>query len=229
MKTMRYLPCKELTEALISGSYPKCCSFKTIGSIVRYDPKNGYIPRGFCGAFGKLSDIALVLVINEPGNPPSDGTQEYDMSMTPMELIEDSARGVFRAVKDAAKTGDRTIHGNIATILNECWPGLTLEEQYTRTWMTESVLCSAPKSTGPIPRIVEKACAERYLCPQLALLPNRFVVALGGKTQRRMSMMSLPASFMASAPGKPEGPKERARKSWGELGIAFREYLRKNG
>ena len=222
---MRYLPCKELMEVLIPA-YPKCCNFNTSCSEMRYDPKNGYVPRGFCGALGSLAEISLVLVIPEPGNP-GNGEQPYNMSMTPQELVEDSARGVFEAVR--ANTGRRNFHGSIAAILNACWPGSTLEQQFTRTWMTEAVLCSAPESTGPIPRIVEKACAERYPCRQLAILPNRFVVALGGKTQRRMGMMSLPASFMASAPGKPECLKERALHSWSELGMAFRKHLRKNG
>ena len=149
------------------------------------------------------------------------------MTMAPRELISDSARGVFEAVQ--ANVGRKNFHGSIKMILDECWPGLSLEEQFKRTWITESVLCSADKSTGPIPEEQERSCAKNFLLPQLEALPNRFVVALGKKAERRMKAMSLSASFTASAPGKPECLKERARQSWIALGKEFRRHRKKNG
>ncbi len=224
---MKYLPCKELT-AILLPAYTACGGdAKTCPCGRKLDSANGYIPRGFSGGFGEATDIALILVVAEPGNPDSDGSQAYDMAKTDQELIADSARGVFEAVQRSE--GRKDFHGSIRMILNECWPGLSLADQFRRTWITESVLCSAEVSCGPIPRSQERNCAERFLRLQLEAIPNRFVVALGGKAERRMKAASLSASFTASAPGKPECLKERARQSWVELGRRFRRYRERNG
>lgn len=135
--------------------------------------------------------------------------------------------GVFGEV--LRNDGKRNFHGNIGIILNECWPGLTLEQQFERTWMTESVLCSAKTMAGEVPRIVELECAGTYLRRQLDLLPNRFVVALGGKARKRMDMIRFEYNFAAWAPGMPGGTKPKALQSWKELGKEFRKHLRKNG
>ncbi len=223
---MKYLPCKELT-AILLPAYTACAGkVKSCPCGRGLDPANGYIPRGFGGGLGKLSEIALILVTAEPGNPERDGSQRYE-SKIPIKLIEESGAGFFGAVHEA-DSEERTFHGSIKMILNECWPDLKgdLEKQLKRTWITPSVLCSADLSCGPIPQIQEQTCAEKFLRLQLQALPNRFVVALGGKAERRMRAASLPVSFPASAAGKPECLKDRARQSWIDVGKAFRSHLR---
>ena len=224
---MKYLPCKELTKVLLPA-YTKCCILTTNCSELKNDVKEGHVPRGFCGAFGSLSDVQLVLVLAEPGNPDPE-IHGDKTNPTPRKLLADNTLGVFETVDIAKKDGKRNFHGNIAIILNECWPGLTLEQQFERTWMTESVLCSADKSTGQVPRPIEQACAETYLRRQLDLLPNRFVVALGDKAKKRLGMIGVEYDFAAWAPGRPKGPTKEALKTWKELGKAFRKHLRKNG
>jgi hypothetical protein len=35
----------------------------------RWSPREGHVPRGFLGAIGQLSEVELVLVVAEPGDP----------------------------------------------------------------------------------------------------------------------------------------------------------------
>ena len=222
---MKYLPCKELTKVLLPA-YTKCCILTTNCSELKYDPTLGHVPRGFCGAFGSLADVKLVLVLAEPGNP-KDKSWGVPKNTKPNEHLKGNIAGVLEAIKKPERK--RGFHENVGIILNECWPDLTLEEQFERTWMTESVLCSAKYAAGKVPRPIEQACAETYLRRQLDLLPKRFVVALGDKAKKRLGMIGVVYDFAASAPGRPEGPKERALQSWKELGKAFRKHLQKNG
>ena len=67
------------------------------------------------------------------------------------------------------------------------WPKSTLDEQLNRTWLTESVLCSAKVESGSVPLSVERACSTRYLMPQLELFPNARIVALGSKARDRLA------------------------------------------
>ena len=56
---MKYLPCKELT-AILLPAYATCVGkAKKCPCGINLDPGNGYIPRGFGGGLGKLSDIEL--------------------------------------------------------------------------------------------------------------------------------------------------------------------------
>lgn len=222
---MKYLPCKELTKVLLPA-YTKCCILKTNCTELRFDLTLGHFPRGFCGAFGSLADVKLVLVLAEPGTPnPID--HGVPLKTPPHNLLEDNTVGVFDVIKE--NKGTRNFHGNVGIILDECWPGLSLEEQFARTWMTESVLCSAKSAVAQIPRTIELACGETYLRRQLDLLPNAFVVALGGKARSRMDMIGANYHATAWAPGKPKGLTKEALKTWKELGKAFRKYLKKNG
>lgn len=223
---MKYLPCKELTKVLLPA-YTKCCILTTNCSELKNDVKEGHIPRGFCGAFGGLADVQLVLVLAEPGNPNPDGRHGYEMKTPPRRLLECNVVGVFETIKE--NKAKRNFHGNIEFILEQCWLGESLEEKFKRTWITESVLCSAAKTCGPIRPIVEQACVEGFLRKQLALLPNAYVVALGRKAEKRMEAASLPRHNYASHPGGREGIRKRALESWERLGKEFRKHLRKNG
>ena len=57
-------------KAILDPAYPYCPGFAgACRGHVRFDPVEGHIPRGFCGATGALEDIELVMVLAEPGPP----------------------------------------------------------------------------------------------------------------------------------------------------------------
>jgi hypothetical protein len=221
---MNQTPALELVR-LLQNAYPKCSQFD--GTCKKHGiechPTSGHIPRGYAGAFGKLDDVKLVLILAEPGGP---GTSEsYDISTSRPRLVREIAAGVACTIR---APGGSAFHVNLQTILNKCWPGLSFEEQMKRTWITESVLCSAKVSAGPLKKDVAKACAETYLQRQLALFPGRFVACLGGKAEQRMKWAGLPYNFKAGAPGLPGGNFKSSKESWAKLGKQFQRYLRGN-
>lgn len=63
-------------------AYAPCSGFKATCRAMRWVPHQGHVPRGFCGAAGRLDEVRLVLVCAEPGDPhdgeshAADGTAE---------------------------------------------------------------------------------------------------------------------------------------------------------
>lgn len=56
-------------ESLLIPAYSPCSSFHAACSVMHWNPGIGHIPRGFTGATGLCSDVRLVLVGAEPGDP----------------------------------------------------------------------------------------------------------------------------------------------------------------
>lgn len=159
-----------------------------------WNPADGHVPRGFCGGLGTATEVELVLITAEPGDPLP-GEVHVGIEST----VAYSLRGL--------REGLTPFHRNICLILDLCFPDQTLDEQLRRTWRTNSVLCSATVECGPVPRAVESACMRRYLAPQLALLPHALVAALGGKAQRRLAREGIgffPALHPSSRKSKAE-------------------------
>jgi hypothetical protein len=211
MQSGNFLPCAELTRALLPA-YGPCPGFSSICGSMRWIPECGHVPRGFCGALGQLSDVELVLVVAEPGNPH--GRESYSAAGSSQELFETVCRyvyGCFESSKDQ-------FHRNVRYILNRCWPGLPFAEQMRRTWITESTLCSAEAEGGTIPFAVNRFCVDSYLSKQLAVLPHATVATLGGKARNRIGYLRLEfiAAFAAAPPGcNFAGAKE----SWEQVAI----------
>jgi hypothetical protein len=164
------------------------------------------VPRGFRGALGTIEDVRLVLVCAEPGDPFS--TESYAANATPQDYLRSACQAGWDHLVDSDQFAR-----NLRLILNMAWPGADLREQMTKTWMTNSVLCSAPVESGSIPRRVEQECVNRYLTAQLALFPEARVVALGRKAQGRLRRAGVEFTA-ASAVAPPEGNKPHARESW---------------
>jgi hypothetical protein len=185
----------------------------------------GLFPRGYAGAAGTLDDVdlVLVLVLAEPGEPSSN--VKPPLPEEPAAIVENLAAQVANAVR-ARKSA---FHRNVHFLLECCWPDLTFDEQLRRTWISEGVLCSAAQSTARVPRVVETACAERYLAKQPALLPNAFVIALGKKAKRRLRIAGRKPNHAVYAAGLPGGNRKNAKPSWQTAGLAFREYLSLRG
>lgn len=169
-------------------AYAPCGHFAGICSSMRWQPPKGHVPRGFCGSLGDVDEVQLVLVSAEPGDP----------------LPGETHTGIESAVAyslSSLRRGTTPFHQGIRLILDLCFPKQSLDEQLRRTWRTNSVLCSAKVECGRIPRAVESACITTYLMPQLALVPNALVAALGKKAQRRLAKQGIqffPAAHPAS-------------------------------
>ena len=171
---------------------------------MRWRPDEGHVPRGFCGATGSLSDIRLVLVTAEPGDPLAG--EMHDQS-SPASVAEYSIGCLERR--------PTPFHQNIRIILDLCFPALPLEKQLKFVWRTNAVLCSARVESGPVPARIEKTCASEYLLKQIAIVPHAIVVALGGKAQKRLRM----AGISALPALHPSCRESAARKlaSWQEI------------
>jgi hypothetical protein len=151
-------------------------------------PEKGYVPRGYRGATGKLDSVELVLVCAEPGDAFKG--ESYD-GLTALEKLLTAYRWSYKHIEhieDIEGKKDRFAQ-NLRKILDMAFPGLSLAEQLERTWITEAVLCSAPKECGRVIRQVEQECGNRYLVPQLNLFPNARIVALGRKAWRRLQAL----------------------------------------
>jgi len=204
-------------KGILAKAYP-CPHMTGACQNVRYSPDRGLMPRGFTGAFGSLEEIRLIILLAEPGEPV-DG-EKYDTSLSPRDLIDNIAWRVALAYERKKST----FHSNVRRVLDYCWPQLSLLDQLKRTWITESTLCSADVSAGPVPRLVTYTCASTYLAQQLALLPNAFTIALGGKASRRVELINRSASITAFAAGKPGCNLSGADPSWLAAGAAFQNF-----
>ena len=211
-----YLPCPELT-ALLLPAY-KCRHFDggCAGAAV-WDPDRGFVPRGFIGALGRLDDVKLVLLLAEPGNGLPG--ESHPFAGEPRDFLNELCRYVF----DQFEAGSSLFHKNVRYILDRCWPGLTLRRQLERTWITESYLCSAPYATAPVLRRSERTCAESYLAPQLDLLRDRVIVALGGKADSRTARLPGIRVHRAFAVGPPGCNHRGARPTWDRIPTLLRE------
>ena len=171
---------------------------------MRWAPEQGHVPRGFHGAYGGQNEVELVLVFAEPGDPHA-GEAHSGL---------DSA---FKYAGFAFKSGKDHFHRNVRLILDMCWPGEPLETQLRRTWLTESVLCSAEQEGGTVPRISTLACGEIYLKKQLALFPTALVVALGKKAQARLRGIGVRDFLPAFAAAPPGCNFKGATESWSKI------------
>ncbi|MBV8220380.1 MAG: hypothetical protein JO325_18085 [Solirubrobacterales bacterium] len=151
-----------------------------------------------------MDEIELVLVAAEPGDPfPG---EYYDPQSSATEYFEKvTERGL------AHLTEREQFVTNLRRILDECWPGVSLDEQLRRTWITESYLCSAPRESGPVPTRSWSVCGRDYLAPQLSLLADRAIVACGRKAQRRIEALGFSRFLAVPAIAPPEGGKPHAR------------------
>ena len=187
---------------VLAPAYAPCAGFANGCSSMRWAPERGHVPRGICGATGAPEDVRLVLVCAEPGDPHE---RESHSTTSPLESVCEYGYRCFRDGKDL-------FHGNIRTILDMCFPGLSFEAQMEFMWFTESVLCSAAVECGGVPAGVARECRTRFLEPQLALFPNAVVAALGAKARDRLR--GVPGVIPAIAAAPPGCNRRDAKASW---------------
>jgi hypothetical protein len=190
-----------LVESILP-SFKPCAHLAGVCSHMRWSPADGHVPRGFCGAIGKVREVELVLVSAEPGDPlPGEAHTGIE--------------SVITFAMDVLRNPPTRYHQNVRQILEYCFPGQSFDEQLRRTWRTNSVLCSAEIEGGRVPRSIERTCINTYLARQLALLPDAFVAALGNKAQNRLRRQGI-GFFPAAHPSSRKSEEEK-HASWQAL------------
>ncbi|MBI5805706.1 hypothetical protein HZA73_06625 [candidate division TA06 bacterium] len=194
---------------ILAPAYKPCTGFQNSCTEMRWQPENGHVPRGFAGAGGELDEIELILVFAEPGNPHE---QEIHSDMNT----------AYEYATKCFKQGKDQFHQNVRTILDMCWRDLDFDHQMRKTWLTDSVLCSAKIECGGISSSASRECIKNYLMPQLALLPNALVVALGNKAQNRLKTTGY-FNFRSAVAAAPPGCNRRnAYASWEQIAIEIK-------
>ena len=157
---------------------------------MRWKPSAGHVPRGFLGACGEPSEVELILVFAEPGDPHG---EELDAEHTRLLNSADTALSrAYEYATWAVETGHDQFHRNLKDILNMCWPGSSFEQQMHKVWLTDSVLCSAIVEGGKVSPTAAKVCGRRYLLAQRALFRKEaLVVAVGNKARQRLLWLDL--------------------------------------
>jgi hypothetical protein len=216
------MPSPELT-AILQQAMSPCPHFEGVcASHCTWRPEVGHIPRGFAGANGSSESVRLILVNAEPGNP-ADGEQYADASTG---WVADHATYYESLLEtNLLRRSGRPapFHRNLRKILDLFWPNEALTGQLEKTWITDAVLCSAKFSGGPIARAVENKCVASYLARQIAVLPNAFIVTLGGKAARRLQRQNLHIHYLAQHPSA--RPNTSPEASWQRAAASFHAWL----
>ena len=209
-----YNPCRHIS---------KICS-----DTCTWIPKAGFVPSGFGGAIGCLSNVKLVIVAAEPG-APVDGAI---YTGSPIEMFEKSISifGNSIANKEVVRNGRKFkgFHNNMGKLLNYFWEDIEDVDKLRQTWFTNSVLCPVKsKKYGGTKtqhnKFVEETCIKNYLKPQLKLFNDPFILALGDKARDRMQENDIDFHTQALHPSsrKSEAVKE---KSWQEAALEFHNW-----
>ena len=213
-----YAPCKH-----INGKCAETC---------RWKPEIGLVPSGFGGARGNLSDVKLVIVAAEPGEP----VDNANYNDNPIGMVKNSIRIFDEAMVDKFVTrGQKKIpnfHRSLTEILNFFWNDLDKEEIYRRTWYTNTILCPFLKGEHGVHRsrhlkIVGKNCIKKYLKSQLDLFEKAFVLALGSKARDRMYQNNIDFDVHVYHPSYPIS-KIKKHQCWKAAASKFHEFLGNN-
>jgi hypothetical protein len=180
---------------------------------------DGHVPRGFCGATGAPEEVRLVLVCAEPGDPHHGENHLADGR------AEEQLASAYKYAARCVETGKDQFHRNLRLVMDMCWPSLSFDQQMRRTWITDSVLCSATKEGAQVARDVELACGRRFLRPQLDLFPSAMVGALGGKAAGRLERLGLRRFHRAHSVAPPGCNYPAARGTWLKLAEELHKQL----
>ncbi len=212
---------------ILEPAYAPCDSFRGVCRKMRWEPGAGHAPRGYAGAVGDPSDVKLVLVTAEPGDPYE---HESYKSRSPAEM----AAQVSEFQYEIYKTSKDLFHKNLRGLIDLFWPGLDFDEQMRHTWITDSVLCSASREGASVPNCVVHTCRSNYLDKQLKLFQNAMIVALGGKARRRLGTISKdgfqllkgwPKVVHAYSVAPPGCNFRKAKQTWDNASEEFRAFL----
>jgi len=201
-------------ETVLLPAYAPCIEFAEACRNMCWAPAAGHVPRGFCGATGSLSEVQLVLVGAEPGDPHKG--ENHLAGATRVGRLQSAHTYAY----ENFRSGKDLYHRNMRHILELCWPDESFEQHMRKAWITDSVLCSAAVEGAPVPMNVAHVCRQRYLDAQLALFPRATVVALGHKAYKRLAGPREVIRAFAAAP--PGCNFHGARESWHEVARVVR-------
>ena len=204
-------------ENLLISAYAPCNNLINICDTMIWNPEKGHVPRGFTGATGSSSDVLLVLVGAEPGNPHD--SEKYITDGNPNLLINSK----YNYTWECLENGKDLFHRNIRLILNKCFPSMSFKEQMKYTWITDSVLCSAQREGGSIQNRCASSCCKKYLLKEIELFQNAIVVALGGKADNRLKKVGYTKHFHAFSAAPPGCNYKRAKESWEKISNIIRK------
>jgi hypothetical protein len=211
----------ELRE-IFEPAYDPCIHFRGVcSSVCVWQPEGGYVPRGFGGAAWP-DRVSLVIVTAEPGNPGYDEKYYGSADNILSEVLGNRRKHLTEGV---IRRGADPYNPSLRKILQLCWPKLSIEQSLERTWITNSVKCSAQVSGGEVPRVIERTCINEYLRKELALFSNAFVLALGkNKVVRRLERSGI--SFDAGAQHPSARKVTNPEETWKSAAEEFRRWLR---
>lgn len=194
-------------------AYRPCPNFRGSCRSMRWNLREGLVPRGYCGAIGKPRAVELVLVTAEPGDPlPGEGYKAE----------EPTPEAVAKRSVETLRSEATPFHSGMRRIFDMCYPGLSLEQQLRRIWRTNSVLCSARIEGGSVPTAVVDRCVSDYLRPQLEYFSGAFVVAIGRKAERRLRRHNIETVY-AVHPSAPISHRKKME-SWGRVARRFKRW-----
>lgn len=197
---------------ILSPAYDPCPGFSgACKKEMRWDPKTGHVPRGFLGATGSIDEVDLVLVVAEPGNPHKSESHS-------------GIESAYHYATNCVEHGKDQFHRNIRRILDSCWPGMKFHDQLRKTWITESVLCSATKECGNISTAISYECGQRYLLKQISLFRNAVIVALGSKAKTRLKALGFDNFYAAGAIAPPGCNQQKIQESWKKIPEILRTH-----
>ena len=199
---------------VLSPAYEPCRNLVGACRDMRWSPERGHVPRGFVGALAGAGTVEVVLVCAEPGDPQAD--ERHD-APTREAMLHSAAAFTYRSFRN----GTDLFHRNVRYLLDQCFPEMPFEQQMRRTWITESVLCSAAREGGRVPAAATAACRQQYLARQLDLMPRAVLVALGAKARDRMRPLGR-SMLVAVAAAPPGCNRPEARASWDAVGAEVR-------
>ena len=217
---------------ILKSAYTPCTHFSgNSKETCRWRLESGWVPSGFGGARGKLSDVKLVIVAAEPGGPVDNANYEGE----PIDMVKNSIRNFDEAMDNKSVSRNQrrvpAFHSNLAEILKLFWKDLDIDEIFRRTWYTNSVLCPYPSKKFGVRKskhikIVENTCVNDYLKPQLKLFNKPFVLALGAKARERMNQNNLEFHAEAYHPSYPIS-KIKKHQCWEAAASEFLNFLSK--
>lgn len=196
-------------------AYAPCIGFGICPEAV-WNPALGYVPRGFLGAVGTLSEVRAIMVFAEPGGVyPGD---HYDPHLPPQALLQETVNQTGRIIA----TSSDQFHRNLRWFIDQILPGQNFATQLRGVWLTEGRLCSVTQEIGGRK---DRRCADRFLAQQITLMPQAVVIGFGSKAQAYLSALQI-THCAARALAPPGANHKPARPSWQ---AAIAEVHRRHG
>lgn len=174
-------------------------------------PEQGFIPRGYFGALGSIEEVELILITAEPGDPYP--RQQYSYKTQAMDVMDKLCKETYEYISQPPDQ----FHRNLRKLLDICWPRLNFHEQMKKTWITDSVMCSAVNEGASVPKDICLLCGNSYLKKQLSLMQNKKIIVLGGKATKRLKWLDIKYDLQVFSIAPPGCNFKGAVESWHKI------------